>query len=189
MVALAVQTVFVKEAPDHTAAWLAFIGAMAVALLAAATAQWRLRVQLRHEREMADLHDLREVLERYLSRVDRFCEVLSDAFRASREKRYRKFEGPALDEAKALLDEINLARAGISVRVAREAPIQKAAKQISDLMGVCLAASEARDEAAFRKGMDDLDEAVRHAFTTAQDSVGSRLPKAGKRLKSKQGTA
>jgi hypothetical protein len=44
---------------DHTAAWLAFVGALAVAGIAAVTAQWRQRQQLRHDRGLKDLEELR----------------------------------------------------------------------------------------------------------------------------------
>ena len=57
------QVARVVEQSDHTAAWLAFAGAIIVALVAAGTAQWRQRVQLRHEREMRDLEELRRLLD------------------------------------------------------------------------------------------------------------------------------
>lgn len=41
----------VVQHADHLASWLAFSGALLVALIAAATAQWRLRAQLAAERE------------------------------------------------------------------------------------------------------------------------------------------
>ncbi|MEA2217876.1 MAG: hypothetical protein QOJ35_502 [Solirubrobacteraceae bacterium] len=47
---------------DHLPVWLTFIGAITVAVIAAGTAQWRLREQLRHDREMADLAQLRVLL-------------------------------------------------------------------------------------------------------------------------------
>src|SRR4051794_38322231 len=46
-----------------TAAWLAFAGAVLVAAIAAVTAQWRQRTQLRHDRTLADLAELRAVLD------------------------------------------------------------------------------------------------------------------------------
>ena len=80
------QTVILREPADHTAAWLAFVGAVLVALIAAGTAQWRLRRQLsdeakrlkdqldeesgrltrqlEHDRQMSDTADLRHVLQR-----------------------------------------------------------------------------------------------------------------------------
>ena len=60
-VLIAQQTV--QQSADHTAAWLAFGGALLVALVAAGTAQWRQRVELRHAREQADLAELRELLD------------------------------------------------------------------------------------------------------------------------------
>jgi hypothetical protein len=54
---------FTQQAADHTPAWLAFVGALAVAVIAAATAQWRLYAQLRHDRELKDLDELRELLD------------------------------------------------------------------------------------------------------------------------------
>lgn len=47
---------------DHLPVWLTFIGAITVAIIAAGTAQWRLREQLRHNREMADRAELRVLL-------------------------------------------------------------------------------------------------------------------------------
>jgi len=53
----------VATSSDHTAAWLAFVGALLVAIIAAATAQWRLRHQLTHDRELKDLEELRALLD------------------------------------------------------------------------------------------------------------------------------
>jgi hypothetical protein len=53
----------VEEAVDHTAEWLTFVGALIVAFVAAATAQWRQRGQLRHDRELRDLEELRALLD------------------------------------------------------------------------------------------------------------------------------
>lgn len=39
----------VEQVVDHTPAWLAFVGAVIVALLAAGTATWRQRVEMRHD--------------------------------------------------------------------------------------------------------------------------------------------
>jgi hypothetical protein len=51
---VAVQDV-AQQAVDHTPAWLTFIGALLVAVLAAGTAQWRQHVQLRHDRELKQI--------------------------------------------------------------------------------------------------------------------------------------
>jgi hypothetical protein len=48
---------------DQTPAFLTFVGALILALIAAGTAQWRLRVQLRHDREIRDLEELRSLLD------------------------------------------------------------------------------------------------------------------------------
>ncbi len=48
---------------DQTPAWLTFIGALTIALVAAGTAQWRQRVQLRYDREIRDLEELRALLD------------------------------------------------------------------------------------------------------------------------------
>lgn len=48
---------------DHTPAFLTFIGALTLALVAAGTAQWRQRVQLRYDREIRDLEELRTLLD------------------------------------------------------------------------------------------------------------------------------
>jgi hypothetical protein len=52
-----------EQGGDDTAAWLAFVGALIVASLAAGTAQVRLRRQLRHDRELRDLEELRSLLD------------------------------------------------------------------------------------------------------------------------------
>ncbi|TML00329.1 MAG: hypothetical protein E6G34_02260 [Actinobacteria bacterium] len=48
---------------DQTPVWLTFIGALTLALVAAGTAQWRQRVQLRYDREIRDLEELRALLD------------------------------------------------------------------------------------------------------------------------------
>ena len=53
----------VQRTDGDTAAWLAFSGAIIVALIASATAQWRLREQLSHDRELRDLDELRLLLD------------------------------------------------------------------------------------------------------------------------------
>jgi len=63
----ALTSVLSQPKPDHTDAWIAGVVAVLVALLAAGTAQWRLHVQLNHGRQMADLSDLRGLLEELLS--------------------------------------------------------------------------------------------------------------------------
>jgi hypothetical protein len=48
---------------DQTPAFLTFIGALILAVVAAGTAQWRQRVQLRYDREIRDLEELRSLLD------------------------------------------------------------------------------------------------------------------------------
>jgi hypothetical protein len=48
---------------DQTPAVLTFVGALVIALVAAGTAQWRQRVQLRYDREIRDLEELRSLLD------------------------------------------------------------------------------------------------------------------------------
>jgi hypothetical protein len=48
---------------DQTPAVLTFVGALILALIAAGTAQWRQRVQLRYDREIRDLEELRSLLD------------------------------------------------------------------------------------------------------------------------------
>ena len=48
---------------DQTPAFLTFIGALLLATVAAGTAQWRQRVQLRYDREIRDLEELRSLLD------------------------------------------------------------------------------------------------------------------------------
>ena len=72
-------------AADNTIAWLTFVGALLVATIAAATAQWRLRLQLRHDRELHDLGELREVLDEAAAMTFSGLDKLSDALIASAE--------------------------------------------------------------------------------------------------------
>jgi hypothetical protein len=55
--------IFAATGSDQTPALLTFIGALTIALVAAGTAQWRQRVQLRHDRELRDLEELRALLD------------------------------------------------------------------------------------------------------------------------------
>lgn len=48
---------------DQTPAVLTFVGALVLATVAAGTAQWRQRVQLRYDREIRDLEELRSLLD------------------------------------------------------------------------------------------------------------------------------
>jgi hypothetical protein len=48
---------------DQTPAVLTFVGALILAVVAAGTAQWRQRVQLRYDREIRDLEELRALLD------------------------------------------------------------------------------------------------------------------------------
>jgi hypothetical protein len=50
-------------ASNQTPAVLTFIGALILAVVAAGTAQWRQRVQLRYDREIRDLEELRALLD------------------------------------------------------------------------------------------------------------------------------
>ena len=60
------------------AVWLTFAGAILVALIAAATAEARLRKQLTHERQLADLAELRAVLDSAAIAVWRIMEAYSN---------------------------------------------------------------------------------------------------------------
>jgi hypothetical protein len=51
------------SAVDQTPAVLTFVGALILATVAAGTAQWRQRVQLRYDREIRDLEELRALLD------------------------------------------------------------------------------------------------------------------------------
>ena len=64
---------------DHTAAWLAFIGVLAVAIIAAATAQWRQRAEHKHARAMRDLDDLRIALDHGYDAADEALRSFADA--------------------------------------------------------------------------------------------------------------
>ena len=64
---------------DHTAAWLAFFGVLEVAIIAAATAQWRQWAEHKHDRAMRDLDDLRIVLDHGYDAADGALRSLADA--------------------------------------------------------------------------------------------------------------
>jgi hypothetical protein len=98
---MAARTVFVKEAADNTAAWLAFVGAIVVALIAAGTAQWRLRAQLDHDRRLSDLGDLRTVVERYVQIANQMDDEMRQL--RSNQERYAQLE---LEAAEAPGDEV-----------------------------------------------------------------------------------
>lgn len=53
----------VGAATNQTPAVLTFAGALILAIIAAGTAQWRQRVQLRYDREIRDLEELRALLD------------------------------------------------------------------------------------------------------------------------------
>jgi hypothetical protein len=65
---------------DNTAAWLAFAGAILVALIAAVTAQRRLHVQLAHDRELGDLAELRKILDEAAATTWTFLEKGADVY-------------------------------------------------------------------------------------------------------------
>lgn len=69
---------------DHTAAWLAFFGVLAVAIIAAATAQWRQWAEHKHDRAMRDLDDLRIVLDHGYDAADGALRSLDGARQAIR---------------------------------------------------------------------------------------------------------
>jgi hypothetical protein len=71
--------------PDNTAVWLTLVGALLVALIAAGTAQWRLRVQLNHERQLHDLGELRAVLDEAAAMTWHAMNSLADAWQAADE--------------------------------------------------------------------------------------------------------
>jgi hypothetical protein len=74
---------------DHLPAWLAFIGALAVALIAAGTSQWRQRAdlraqdrrldrRLRHDRELQDLAEVRALLDSIVAHVTAVVDALAE---------------------------------------------------------------------------------------------------------------
>jgi hypothetical protein len=66
-----------SQGGNHTAAWLAFVGAIIVATIAAGTAQWRLRTQLNHDRHLRDLDELRTFLDECSRAVSTATEALA----------------------------------------------------------------------------------------------------------------
>lgn len=167
--------------PDHTAAWLTFIGALAVALIAAGTAQWRLRTQLRHDRGLSDLQDLREVLQHYLKSVNQACELLQDmagliVLRQKHPRRRRQIdreEDDKLTIAIANLDEVNEARAGLGIRLRSDDDIRRATNQIAELLSEAGKAQGRHDPDAVRQALDQITPVIQECFNAAQRRVGS----------------
>lgn len=88
---------------DHTPAWLAFVGAIAVSIIAAATAQWRQRAQLRHDRELKDLDELRILLDECAQVIAvaslLFVKFVNQAYVVERQS------APPVDDSPALPDD------------------------------------------------------------------------------------
>jgi hypothetical protein len=104
------------EQTDHLAAWLTFAGVLLVAVIAAFTAQWRLRVQLRHERELADLSRLRQVLDEAAAAVEAAVEPTQLLIgRAHRYNPADQDAAAARADMKALCDEVHEAVRVIAV--------------------------------------------------------------------------
>lgn len=193
----AVRTIFVQAPPDHTIAWLTFVGALIVAIIAAGMAQWRLRVQLRHDREFADLQDLREVLERLLATTNQDVDVLDDMrglLRLRKEhpehaQNIDQEEDKKMDEALELGDQLNRLRAAVTIRLPAGDPVRLANRRISDLLAAAASAGHERDLSAYEKALDSLTLEVINLGAAAQEIVGSRLPKKHSRTSSKRGTA
>jgi hypothetical protein len=77
ILATATPTIHLAPSTDHTTAWIAVGGAILVALIAAGTAQWRLHAQLAHDRGMADIADMRKLLEEALLLTDKTHRTLA----------------------------------------------------------------------------------------------------------------
>lgn len=69
-------------AADHTVfiAWLAFSAAVLAALIAAFLADWRQRRQLKHDRQLKDLAELRSVLDEATTAMEGAVTQLQDVF-------------------------------------------------------------------------------------------------------------
>jgi hypothetical protein len=79
--AVPARSILLNQPTDHTTAWIALAGAIVVALVAAGTAQWRLRTQLAHERTQTDLADLRDILGNGLAATGLARQSAIDAYR------------------------------------------------------------------------------------------------------------
>lgn len=134
----------VQSPPDHLAAWLTFIGALTVALIAATTAQLRLRTQLaaeearlvkqleaedkRHLDQLAfqrgetDREELRRILDDLAQHVFALQEASSDAVAAA------QTAAANWDEENANLDYWRARFESISERIDTE--VDKASRQI-----------------------------------------------------------
>lgn len=197
------QTVILREPADHTAAVLAFIGALAVAVIAAWTASSRQRQQLRaegerqqrqlvHDRQLADLDDLRRVLDDAALALDRASQahrpvgarVLTDPIDHEGLAESHQEIGTARETCDALL-------ARLRVRLGQNDPVSKAFAQATDALHKIEASTifvsnapdaEKREwvrrehfsqaDRKFREGIDAfLDAAAQRAGTATRDEA------------------
>lgn len=98
-------------------AWLAFIGALLVALIAAGTAQWRQRKQLAHDRELRDLEELRDLLDECARMAGDASQLL--LFMLSRSRSLPRVDSPI--DAAARGRPLLLRELGVNLEIARDA--------------------------------------------------------------------
>ncbi len=200
MLALAVRTVFVRQAADNTAAELAFVGAIVVAMIAAVTAQRRLQAQLDHDRRLADLADLRAVVEKFvllihgwqddLNEMRRLRQAVTAIHQELRDNLDNLDEHdlptPEQDQLTAELDELarkvittddhhRAALVAAVIRLPIHHPFVEAVRATVDPMRLCLSAVNSASASEWEAAIEALNVATATVDVEAQRVVGSKL--------------
>jgi hypothetical protein len=180
--------------PDHTAAWLAFVGALLVAIIAAGTAQWRQAValkaererlddQLRHDRELKDLEELRVVLDAAGAKMGQLFESFKRVWMALEGKVQPGDDDPAVTFNVDRLQTVTAVER-TALRLGREHGVQLKLQEALDSIGLAWSALRAATASGTDAGaaMDphlDAFQAAWDAFRDgAQELVASHLPPA-----------
>lgn len=179
------QTVILREPADHTAAWLAFIGAVLVALIAAGTAQWRLRRQLSdeakrlgsqldHDRHMADVADLRRVLKRALDVYERRRQLVEQMHLKATGSPIRTRPMEELQQAvDATFDVQQSTTNSLRIRLGLDDPLYQAVVALSSKLGDMVSA--VGHPAEYAAAEAERGAAYQAAVAAASARVGSRI--------------
>lgn len=177
MVTIATIAVQITSEPaDHTDAVLAVFAAIVVALIAAGTAQWRLHAQLANDRKLADLTDLREVLERALATTDAWDRELEDQWgpRSTSQINFlhdQKRTDEARQDTERLLNRL-------TIRVGTEDPLVAAYDRVRSALLEKTEAVQPGPEARagdVRKGYQDADLLVKKRYRAFVDESKARV--------------
>jgi hypothetical protein len=163
---------YVRTAADHLPAWLAFVGAIVVAVVAAATAQWRLHVsnkadkarldaqlaaegvrhaeRLAHERTLKDLEELRGVLDAAAAQLPVLVDTIGDVALAAAEGGWQATQRPRSQYNKAFLVAV-AEKERLAVRLGRQHQVTTLYDGALDL---ALAASRAVVDTAVSGSVD-----------------------------------